>query len=102
MPITQKPLAAWDAAGASPAENVDAADAAFPVPLAVWYRLDHLWIQAAHQHCIVVVAANFMASVRASAGSASSAVRDVLHRLITCYLSKQAMDSAAGPRSMLS
>jgi hypothetical protein len=46
MPITQKPLAAWDAAGAFPAENVDAADAAFPVPLAVWYRLDHLWIQA--------------------------------------------------------
>ncbi len=96
QPITQKPLAAWDAAGASPAENVDAADAAFPVPPAVWSRLDNLWIQAAHQHCIVVVAGNFMAGVRASAGAASTAVRDVLQRLITCYLSKHAMDSASG------
>jgi hypothetical protein len=97
QPISQKPMAAWDAAGASPAENVDAADAAFPVPTAVWSRLDHLWIQTAHQHCIVVVAGNFMAGVRASASNASAAVREVLQRLITCYLSKHAIDSATGP-----
>lgn len=101
LPITQKPLAAWDAAGASPAENVDAADSAFPVPVAVWSRLDHLWIQAAHQHCIVVVAGNFMAGVRASAGTASAAVREVLQRLITCYLSKHAIESATGLDRMI-
>jgi hypothetical protein len=44
----------------------------------------------------VVVAGNFMAGVRASAGAASPAVRDVLHRLITCYLSKHAIESASG------
>ena len=37
-----------------------------------------------------------MAGVRASAGAASPAVRDVLHRLITCYLSKHAIESASG------
>ena len=98
QPVTHKPSTAW-AAGASPAETVDAADAAFPVPAAVWSRLDHVWIQAAHQHCIVVVAGNFMAGVRASAGAASPAVRDVLQRLITCYLSKHAVESASGAAS---
>ena len=48
-----------------------------------------------------------MAGVRASAGAASPAVRDVLQRLITCYLSKHALESASGvatvsPRYILS